>query len=65
MRSAINDKNFLIIECDCYEGEGRKIILPNNTILTLCEKCYKALRIHIVKEIQEGMIEEIKIVNEV
>lgn len=50
MVRSYTENDFLIIECDCYEGDGRKLILPNNTILTLCEKCYKALRSPIIKE---------------
>ena len=52
VRSSVKN-DFLIIECDCYEGDGRNIILPNNTILKVCEKCYKCLREPIIKELGE------------
>jgi len=42
MRTSAQD-NFLLVECDCYENEGYSILMPNNTKLLLCEKCYKVL----------------------
>lgn len=44
-----SEGNFLIAECQCYEGDGRRLVLPNNTIFYLCEKCYLALKEQIKK----------------
>ena len=45
------EEDFLIVECDCFNTDGRILIIKNNTKLMLCEKCYIALKEQIKKEI--------------